>query len=113
MNECDAGAFFDVDTAGMDSVVNLPFDVSAWTRIQFWAQSLIGYPRDVKVIVQDDRTDAFGLASDAGGCNVCATFTPGALGYCGGSPACTSPRSFRPRESRKRSLRRGRTPSLR
>jgi hypothetical protein len=86
MNECDAGAVFDVDAAGMDSRVNLPFDASAWTGIQFWAKSLTGYPRDVKVIVLDDRTSAFGLASDAGGCNVCANFTPGASGYCGDGP---------------------------
>ncbi len=86
MNECDAGPVFDVDAAGMDSMINLPFDASAWTGIQFWAKSLIGYPRTVKVIVLDDRTDAFGLASDAGGCNVCANFTLGALGYCGDGP---------------------------
>jgi hypothetical protein len=86
MNACDAGAVFDVDAAGMDSVINLPFDASGWTGIQFWAKSLVGYPRTVSVIVDDDRTNPFGLALDAGGCNVCANFTQDVKGYCGDGP---------------------------
>jgi hypothetical protein len=85
MNACDAGAVFDVDAAGMDSAINLPFDASGWTGLQFWVKSLIGYPRTVQVIVEDDRTNPFGLPPDAGGCNVCANFT-GGMGYCGDGP---------------------------
>jgi hypothetical protein len=40
----------------------------------------------VNVIVDDDRTDPFGRPVDAGGCNVCANYTQGNMGYCGDGP---------------------------
>jgi len=87
MNGCDAGVTFDVDAAAMDSFTESAFDASAWTGVQFWAKSLLGYPRTVNVIVDDDRTDPFGRPVDAGGCNVCANYAPpGTMGYCGDGP---------------------------
>jgi hypothetical protein len=87
MNQCDAGVVFDVDADGGDSWIQLPFDASGWTGIQFWAKSFIGLPRGVTVLVEDDRVNPFGLAIDAGGCNVCSA---GGVGGCGDAPRATA-----------------------
>jgi hypothetical protein len=76
---------FDVDAAGMDSFVESAVDESGWTGIQFWAKSLLGYPRTVNVFVNDDRTDPWGGRVDAGGCDVCANYA-GTMGFCGDGP---------------------------
>jgi len=83
MNECDGGVLFDVNAADHDSLVQLPFDASGWTGIQFWARSMNGQQRIVTFIIQDDWSNPFGKAADAGGCNVCAG---GGLGGCGDGP---------------------------
>jgi hypothetical protein len=85
MNGCGAGVTFDVDAAGMDSFVESAVDASGWTGIQFWAKSLLGYPRTVNVFVNDDRTDPWGGRVDAGGCDVCANYA-GTMGFCGDGP---------------------------
>jgi hypothetical protein len=80
MNECDGGVLFDVNAADHDSLVQLPFDASGWTGIQFWARSMNGLQRVVNFIVQDDWSNPFGRAADDGGCNVCAGGGPGGCG---------------------------------
>ena len=46
-------------------------------------QVVLRSPRQVRIIVQDDRSNPFGTPPDAGGCNVCAG---GGLGGCGDGP---------------------------
>ncbi len=85
MNDCDAGQIFDVDAAGDDSAIGLPFDASGWTGVQFWGKSFRGDMQSVSVLVNDDTTGPFGLAAGAGGCNVCLNVTQSAsmTGACG------------------------------
>ena len=80
MNDCDAGPIFDVNPAGNDSAIGLPFDASGWTGIQFWGKSLRGVAQQLTVNVDDDSTSPWGSAIDAGGCNVC--IQGGVLGAC-------------------------------
>jgi hypothetical protein len=79
LNACSEGVIFDVDAGDHDSLVQEAFDASGWSGIQFWAKSFSGLPRQVRIIIQDDRSNPFGTAPDAGGCNVCA-------GGCGDGP---------------------------
>jgi len=83
LNACSEGVIFDVDAGDHDSLVQEAFDASGWSGIQFWAKSFSGLPRQVRIIVQDDRSNPFGTPPDAGGCNVCAG---GGLGGCGDGP---------------------------
>jgi hypothetical protein len=80
MNDCDAGRIFDVNPAGDDSAISLPFDASGWTGVQFWGRSLRGVAQQVIVNADDDSTSPWGLPVDAGGCNVCIQGTVGSCG---------------------------------
>ncbi|MGA7119633.1 MAG: hypothetical protein WBY94_06015 [Polyangiaceae bacterium] len=81
VNGCEAGAIFDVQADAGDSFVPLPFDATGWTGIQFWAKSLRSdFAQPVYVDVNDETTQPFGLAFDAGGCNPCNS---SGLGGCG------------------------------
>ncbi len=80
MNDCDGGLIFDVDAAGHDSFIGLPFDASRWAGVQFWGKSLRGVAQQVTVSVDDDSTSPWGLPADGGSCNVC--IQSAAVGVC-------------------------------
>jgi hypothetical protein len=84
VNDCDAGAIFDLDGGAGDSgdprTVPGQFDASGWTGIQFWGTSLRGIEQQVFFYADDDTTTPFGLSVDAGGCNSCLS---GGFGACG------------------------------
>ncbi len=81
VNDCGAGAIFDVQADAGDSFIPLPFEATGWTGIQFWAKSLrADFAQPVYVQVHDETTQPFGLAFDAGGCNPCNSSGIGACG---------------------------------
>jgi hypothetical protein len=90
VNDCDAGLIFgflgdagdrgDAGDSGLPVTIPVGFDGSGWTGIQFWGKSLRGSTQQVIVIVDDDRSDPFGLPVDEGGCNSCLS---GGIGACG------------------------------
>jgi len=81
VNDCVAVAIFDVHADAGDSFIPLPFDATGWSGIQFWAKSLRSdFAQPVYVDMNDETTQPFGLAFDAGGCNPCNSSS---LGGCG------------------------------